>query len=73
VHLNIGTTVSVLNQDTIVHLVHYNGTTLGLAHENVSIGISQGQKYSQVVAAAGSDSLTCHYHTKEGAVFLTSP
>lgn len=72
VHLNTGTTISVLNQDTTPHLIHYDGG-LGLAHQAIGPGLSQGQKYSQVVSVTGSDILRCHLHAAVDSVILVSP
>lgn len=72
VHLNVGTTVSVLNSDTLSHIVHYNGS-IGLAHESVASPLQPGLKYSQVVANTGSDVLSCHTHVTADSVHLASP
>jgi len=73
VHVNVGTTISVLNNDTASHIAHYNLTSLGLAHQNVGGGSTQGQKYSQVVTATGSDVLSSHGLVTKDSVHLASP
>ena len=73
VHVNVGTTISVLNNDTTGRIAHYNGGTLGLAHQTIGVPSLQGQKYSQVVANAGSDILSCHGLVTKDSVHLASP
>jgi len=73
VHLNVGTTISVLNNDSVPHIAHYNGTTLGLAHQAIASPSLPGQKYSQVVSGAGSDVLSNHGFVTADSVHLASP
>ena len=69
-HFNVGTTITVRNDDTTAHRVHYDGT-IGLMHE--AADLPTGQSYSQVIGGTGTDHLLCLDHPDAGTITLVVP
>jgi len=66
-HLNVGTTLIIRNDDVTSHRVHTEDAIPGFPHQ---VGdMTQDLSYSAVLGA-GTDDFSCHDHPDEGSVHL---
>lgn len=62
IHLHVGTTLTIRNNDTTLHNIHANGTIPGFPHQNTATTLAQGEVYSNVLTGTGTDAFYCHVH-----------
>ncbi len=73
-HLNVGTTLTIENDDTTSHIIHSNITDLGFPHqETVGVGITQGGTFSAELTATGSGTISCHTHSHTDTLGVVVP
>jgi hypothetical protein len=65
IHLNVGVTLSIRNDDTIPHRVHTNGGIVGFPHQQSDL--LQGDSFVNVLGA-GSDYFSCHDHGDDAGI-----
>ena len=70
VHLQVGTVLHIVNDDSTPHRIHANNT-IGLVHQASSMGL--GQEYVGTVTQIGQDTLYCHDHPGGGSMIVMVP
>ena len=73
-HLNVGTTLTVKNDDTTSHIIHSNITALGFPHQETGgVGIIPGGTFSAELTSVGSGTIACHTHSHTDTLGVSVP
>ncbi|HVX88764.1 MAG TPA: hypothetical protein VG940_07555 [Gemmatimonadales bacterium] len=73
-HLNVGTTLTIKNDDTTSHLIHSNITGLGFPHQEIAGGgIPPGGTFSAALTSVGAGTIACHSHSHTDTLSVVVP
>ncbi len=73
-HLNVGTTLTIKNDDTTAHIIHSNISALGFPHQDLGGGgIAPGGTFSAALTSVGSGTIACHTHSHTDTLGVTVP
>jgi plastocyanin len=74
VQLNVGTRLTIRNDDAAGHNIHTGGTIPGFPHQDTGTELSRGETYSNVLSGSGTDSFYCHTHGSiTGSITIVVP
>lgn len=74
VHVNVGTTLTFRNDDTLAHIIHTSGAIAGLPHQSTSGGGTiPGGTYNNTISGTGTDWVSCHTHPGVDSVRVSVP
>lgn len=66
-NLRNGTTLRIVNNDTVSHQIHTGGGIVGLPHQ--AAAMAPGGSYVGTIGSTGTDTIYCHIHSPSSGMF----